>query len=192
MDRLLLTTQLERLNIVLFQKMHATLSSAPALVSLAAWLSELPLFAAGVISAIAILHRKDWASAIRLFLACGCVVLTELALSTHAYHPRPFAAGFGPAWVYHAANNSLPSTHAALIWAVATVFALKRRGHIAGTLYVLGGVIAWARIYVGIHWPADMLAAAISALAAAVIAHGVYPKLSTSLRRLFARSTPKT
>lgn len=83
-------------------------------------------------------------------------------------HPRPFMVGLGHTLVPHAADSSFPSDHLTLWWAVAFSFLLQWRPGCAGiSLALLGVPIAWARIYLGVHFPLDMLGAvAVSALSA--------------------------
>ncbi len=79
-------------------------------------------------------------------------------------HPRPFMIGLGHTFIPHAADSSFPSDHLTLLWAVAFSFLMQRRQRLAGTtLAVLGLPVAWARIYLGVHFPLDMLGAALVA-----------------------------
>ena len=75
---------------------------------------------------------------------------------------------------------SFPSGHAATSFACAATLAryLSRRTAIA--LYVLAALVAWSRVYVGAHYPLDVLAGAVLGL---VIATALRP-LPAVLRRL--------
>lgn len=83
-------------------------------------------------------------------------------------HPRPFMIGLGHNLIPHVADSSFPSDHLTLWWAVAFSLVLQRGPRIAGVALALLGVpIAWARIYLGVHFPFDMLGAiAVAALSA--------------------------
>lgn len=79
-------------------------------------------------------------------------------------HPRPFMIGLGHTYLTHAADSSFPSDHLTLVWAVSFSFLMHRRPRIAGlALTLLGLPIAWARIYLGVHFPLDMAGAALVA-----------------------------
>ena len=86
-------------------------------------------------------------------------------------HPRPFMIGLGHTLIPHAADSSFPSDHLTLLWAVAFSFAMHRGSRIAGLgLALLGLPIAWARIYLGVHFPLDMAGSALVAVLSAWLA----------------------
>ncbi len=76
-------------------------------------------------------------------------------------HPRPFMIGLGRTLIPHAADSSFPSDHLTLLWSVAFSFLMHQRTRMAGALLALLGLpMAWARIYLGVHFPLDMVGAA--------------------------------
>ena len=170
----------EAWNKALYLRLHATATSPHWLITAAAWLSEAPLFVALGLTAWRLVHRRDTEGAIRTMVAFGIALATEALVSALAFHPRPFAAGLGPAWVEHAANNSMPSTHVTLVWIMALTLALRCQRRVSLVLFLLGITLAWARIYVGIHWPADMVGAAFSAGISVLLA-AVLLRLTRSL-----------
>lgn len=79
-------------------------------------------------------------------------------------HPRPIVIGLGQTLIPHAADSSFPSDHLTLLWAVAFSFLMHRRTLMSGVaLALLGLPVAWARIYLGVHFPLDILGAALVA-----------------------------
>jgi undecaprenyl-diphosphatase len=73
-------------------------------------------------------------------------------------HPRPFMMGLGHTFIPHAADSSFPSDHLTLLWSIAFSFLMHQRPRAAGVLLaVLGLPVAWARIYLGVHFPLDMV-----------------------------------
>jgi undecaprenyl-diphosphatase len=87
-------------------------------------------------------------------------------------HPRPFMIDLGHTFLAHASDSSFPSDHATLLWSVAFATLRNRDLRPAGAALALFGVaVAWARIYLGVHFPLDMAGAAAVALASAWLAH---------------------
>jgi len=137
-------------NVALFEYLHASDASPRWLIASAAVLAEAPLYAALALAAWTLLRTRDRRGALQLASAAVLALV-----------------------IVHAANNSMPSTHVTLTWVAALVL-FARSGRAEGTiLLVLGAILAWARIYVGIHWPADMLGAALSAVVCASIGWAV-------------------
>ncbi len=76
--------------------------------------------------------------------------------------PRPFVLGIGHTLIPHAPDSSFPSDHLTLMWSVAFSFLMHQRPRFAGVLLALLGLpMAWARIYLGVHFPLDMAGAAL-------------------------------
>ena len=104
------------------------------------------------------------------------------------YHPRPFEAGIGRTLMNHARDGSFPSDHLTLIWAVAFALAMRRSTRLAGWgLAALGLPVAWARIYLGVHFPLDMLGAALVALGSAWLVRARGLRLAAAAARLLQR-----
>ena len=98
-------------------------------------------------------------------------LLANLAIRWLWPHPRPFMIGLGHQWMPHDASASFPSDHLTLWWAFAFGLALQTRTRGLGlALALLGLPIAWGRIYVGVHFPLDMLGSAGVALLCAGVA----------------------
>lgn len=82
------------------------------------------------------------------------------------YHQRPLEAGIGRTLMLHAQDSSFPSDHLTLIWAVASSLMLHARLRAAGWMLALLGLpVAWARIYLGLHFPLDIAGSVLIALA---------------------------
>lgn len=176
-------------NVAWFQHLHATSSSPPRLIALATVLAEWPLAVAAGITGWLLLRQRDRLGIVRL-IATGAVALSiEALVSTFAFHPRPFASGFGPAWVAHAANNSMPSTHVTLALAMAIVLAMRKHPRASAVVVALALALAWARIYVGVHWPADMVGAVLSAIVSVAVARGLECGVDGFRRRRRARTS---
>lgn len=94
-----------------------------------------------------------------LLMMAGVVSLLSRALSEWLAFPRPFALGLSPSYTSHGNRGGLPSTHAAALGVVAIGFlirpALRDLGAWIASLALL---ICLSRVYIGLHFPLDILA----------------------------------
>lgn len=104
------------------------------------------------------------------------VVVAELALLVNQliplwwFHPRPFMVPIGKTFVEHAADSSFPSDHLTFILGIA--FALAYWTRFRGTTFLIIGIgmlVAWARIFIGVHFPFDMIGSAVIAAITMVV-----------------------
>lgn len=112
------------------------------------------------------------------------------------YHPRPFAVSAGHTLVEHVADSSFPSDHVTFIAAIGMGLLAWTHTRWAGSLVLVAAVpVAWSRLFLGVHFPLDMLGA-IPVAAAGVLAVAPFrrwtggkamPKVVEPIyRRLFA------
>lgn len=101
---------------------------------------------------------KRGAIAAALALVGGLAV--SVVIAHLDYVPRPFVAHHVDLLVHHAADSSFPSDHATAAFAVASTAALR---WLPGRwlMLIAAVLVAVARIYVGVHYPADVIAGAI-------------------------------
>jgi undecaprenyl-diphosphatase len=142
------------------------------------------------------------------FVALSALIALVIALAVNgvvgavAYSPRPFVIGLGHTLIDHRPNSSFPSNHATVFFAYAASLAIYGRRTLAAWFAGIGLVVAWSRIYLGIHYPGDMLGAAVVSAVAAVLSasimmrfgpmllersEGLYTKLTGRLSRLRSR-----
>jgi membrane-associated phospholipid phosphatase len=148
------------LNIALFQWLAAGSHPTPWVLSVASgfalwgsWLS------AGVVAVALWRQPEDRAWLLVVAAAAGLTSLLAHSIAMSLDVPRPFVLGLAPAYIAHAGRGSLPSTHASVMFMVALAFALRPSLRwLCTPLLVLAAVTGWARVYVGVHFPLDIVA----------------------------------
>lgn len=91
---------------------------------------------------------------------------------------RPFETQIGPPSNTH----SFPSGHSATSFACATVLAVYApRWRV--TFFLLATLIAFSRVYNGMHYPTDVLAGALLGVLTALLLLGAIPRLSRLMTR---------
>jgi undecaprenyl-diphosphatase len=95
--------------------------------------------------------------------------LIALALKQVTERPRPFLVRPDPEPLLTTPLDlSLPSGHAATSFAGATLLARAQR-HTALPFFVLAALVAWSRVYVGVHYPLDIVAGAVLGVGVALL-----------------------
>lgn len=115
--------------------------------------------------------------ALSALLALGLALAVNGIVGAITYSPRPFVIGLGHTLVEHRPNSSFPSNHATVFFAYAASLVIYGRRTLAGCFAAIGLVVAWSRIYLGIHYPGDMLGAAMVSVVAAVLSASVMMRL---------------
>jgi undecaprenyl-diphosphatase len=161
-----------QLNQHLFLILNAPASPALPLLVLAICLAEyliwsLPLLLLyGWFSGRPVLRRAAFDAG----LAALCALTVNQFIGLAWPNPRPFVIGLGHTLIAHAADPSFPSDHLTLFWSVGIALWLTpATRRVGGGLLLLGLPMAWARIYLGVHYPLDMLGAAVVAGAMGVL-----------------------
>lgn len=98
------------------------------------------------------------------------------------YNPRPFVVLQNiNVLMNHETSSSFPSGHAAFYFALATGVYLynKKAGHI---YFGLAGLIGFARIFVSVHWPLDIVTGAVLGTATSICLYFVSNQVRTKLR----------
>lgn len=166
-------TVIENWNHTLFGLLRGMPDMPASLVAAGVWLAELPVYIAVLLMLVYVLRSKDYRCLGALAVALSCAGVFKFVLSRYAYHARPFEAGFGSSLIQHAADSSFPSSHVTFVLVLAVICATRGQWRLTGFIALLGLVMAWARVFVGVHWPFDMLGALVVAIACGLIGTAV-------------------
>lgn len=93
------------------------------------------------------------------FVVC---MISDRLIETFYYHARPFVVEKVHLLIRHSATTSFPSTHAIFMFSVSIPLLLFRETRCMGLflffLSLIGGI---SRVYVGVHYPLDILGSLI-------------------------------
>lgn len=149
-------------------------SAPPGLVSMARLASgTLPMVAFGGVL-VMLPFKGAWRRAgFGMLLAMAIAWLAARGIHAHWPQPRPFMLGIGTHWVEHAGSAAFPSRHATIGLAMGIAGLLFTPHRLAGAAcLVVGALIAWSRVALGVHFPMDVLGGGV---VAAVSVAAVYP-----------------
>lgn len=122
--------------------------------------------------------RKYWRMTAEAFVAAVFVrfVLVEIIRRVF-FRPRPFVYNQINLLVSHSANEpSFPSGHASFYFALSTIiYGYNKRLGIL--FYISSFLIVVSRIFVGIHWPSDIVAGAILGIAMGLILNKLFKRI---------------
>ena len=176
------------MDLLLFQKINQ-------LVLKWLWLDTLGIFFAKYFEYILILclflfllksFKKYWPMIVRAFLAAilARLVIVEI-IRYFLPRARPFIENNINLLLNHPATSSFPSGHAAFYFAIATVVFLyykkvyprPKLWWAPGVLFFLASfLIAISRVFVGIHWPSDILIGALVGIFSGWLINEIFKK----------------
>ena len=140
------------------------------------------LLATGYAKKDAALQKKGW-------MALGSVVTNVVVtqgLKKITVRQRPYNAYPELINYYHFENDSsFPSGHTSNAFAIATTLSLSfKKWYVVAPAYLWAAGNAYARLYLGQHYPSDVLAGAAVGVGSAVISHWLTEKIFYRRKRL--------
>ena len=113
-------------------------------------------------------------AAVRALLAAVIALTMSKIIGLMWFYPRPFMVGIGQAFLEHAPDSSFPSDHATSMLSVAIALMLcqlREAQRLGRAVLALSVVVCWSRVFLGVHWPLDMVCALVVSGVAAVLAN---------------------
>lgn len=184
------TPELEQLNFHLFQLINAPAEASAGMLRVGTFFAS----DAVVLFPLVLIFNWFWREeqnkkeVIFSLLSMIFAMVINISIGIIWQHPRPFMIPLGHHFLYCAANNSFPSNHMSLACAIS--FSL-----IAGSilrwqgmlLFILSIIVAWARIYMGVHFPLDI---AVS-LGVACVSTALSLRCTTLVDRIYTYVYPR-
>lgn len=180
---------LENINTSLFSLINATPDSAQWIIDLAIFIAKDLISIVPLLAVVLWLWgpREQVSTQRQLIIKMAIALVVSLAVSWvmgHLFpHDRPFVDHIGYNFLHHAADDSFPSDHGTVIFTVALAFLFWHRIWSGAVLMVLAVTIAWSRVYLGVHWPLDMVGGLLVAMIGCLSAQMVWQKYGASIYR---------
>ena len=177
------------LNLALFDLVGGGFAPHPALLRVASLLAEGSTWlCAALIVGAAWMQPAVRTRVALVLLVAGLASFISRELATAIGSPRPFMLGLSPQHIEHGARAGLPSTHASVMFTVAFMLLTDVRLRAIGWAVLAMSVLtAWSRVYVGVHFPVDVMAGALLGGGIAMAAQA----LRTGTGRLRERAEPQ-
>lgn len=101
---------------------------------------------------------------IKAFIFTAITLLMSEVLSAVLNTPRPFMMDVGRTLIEHAPTGSFPSNHMSIFSGIAFAYYFSPQRDLGRILIWTAWLVAWSRVYVGVHFPIDMLGAFLMAI----------------------------
>jgi len=101
---------------------------------------------------------------IKAFIFTAITLLMSEVLSAVLNTPRPFVMDVGRTLIEHAPTGSFPSNHMSIFSGIAFAYYFSPQRDLGRILIWTAWLVAWSRVYVGVHFPIDMLGAFLMAI----------------------------
>ena len=101
---------------------------------------------------------------IKAFIFTAITLLMSEVLSAVLNTSRPFVMDVGRTLIEHAPTGSFPSNHMSIFSGIAFAYYFSPQRDLGRILIWTAWLVAWSRVYVGVHFPIDMLGAFLMAI----------------------------
>ncbi len=157
---------MEALNHTVFLMINAGASPAPEILFFATFLAQ------WLIGGVPLLLAGLWLWGTRGDRAVVLVATTSIAFSLACNqlvrslwpHPRPFMISLGHNFLSHRPEASFPSDHSTAFFVLGLCLMLTSLPRLGGIVVLLGIVVGWSRIYLGVHFPFDIFGSMLFAI----------------------------
>lgn len=128
--------------------------------------------------------KKYIAKMIIFTIIGGCIC----QLISHFFHmPRPFVLGIGHNIISHAPTGSFPSNHMFIFSSIAFSYLFSPYKKYGIALLFVAWLVGWSRVFVGVHFPLDILGGFILAFLVNYLGLGIWNKYQDKLMTIILK-----
>ncbi|MCD6494670.1 undecaprenyl-diphosphatase [Candidatus Bipolaricaulota bacterium] len=110
-------------------------------------------------------------AAFRAGLSGGTALVLARIVGVFHYQALPSVLGLGRPLILHTSNNSFPSDHASFAFGIAMSLLFSGSTSIWPQAVLLAVLVSFARVFVGVHFPLDVLVGAVVGTSASLLIH---------------------
>ncbi len=162
----------QTLNLALFTRLNAPVDVDPRWLLVAELLAERLIWAVPLLLVIGWLRGSDRLKRplLEAFIATVLALAASWMIGYFWPTPRPFMVPVGQHFLAHSPTPAFPSNHATIMLTMAFSLLLHPGTRRIGRyLLLLALPVAWARVFLGVHFPQDMLGALVLAAVMATL-----------------------
>lgn len=174
---------LEAFNLNLFEHLNAPIGANIYMVDFAIFIANDTLYLLIIFLLLSwfLGSRQSKELAFKAVLTTVIALTIGFLISSIFPHPRPFMIDAGRTLIYHAPNASFPSDHMLIFSSIALSYLFAKEKNIGIFLLLLAIEVAWSRVYLGVHFPLDMVGAFFVALFTNIIMQKIWIKHGANL-----------
>ncbi|MCK9801233.1 phosphatase PAP2 family protein [Pseudomonas chlororaphis] len=160
---------MEELNRSLFLAINASAEASLPMRELAIFFAQWMVFCVPLLLAVLWIFGEQRQRRVVLLagLSIALALACNLVIRELWFHPRPFMLGLGQNFLAHAPGASFPSDHASGLFAMAFALILASLRKTGLVMLGLALLVSWARVYLGVHFPFDILGGCLVGLLSA-------------------------
>ena len=116
-------------------------------------------------------------------LTTAIAMTTALIITLIYFHPRPFMIHLGHTWIYRASETSFPSGHATFFFSIALGLFISGNKIWGFVVFIMSLLVGWARVFLGVHFPFDIIGAFFVVCFSIIIALSIWNKIGVRLTK---------
>src|SRR5690606_36383437 len=150
---------LDQLNLSLFHLLNVPDQASVWMIHYASLIAHDLVYLLLLIFAIAWVRGSFEVKAgiVKAFIFTAITLSMSEVLSAWLNTPRPFVMEVGHTLIEHAPTGSFPSNHMSIFSGIALAYYFSPHRDLGRLLLWTAWLVAWSRIYVGVHFPMDMV-----------------------------------